>query len=77
MERSSIRYVVAADFAPSRRSISKVLPNTAELPIIRDISHAAEAVQKATEQNPDWILLDIGLPTFQSYSVGKELQFSA
>jgi DNA-binding NarL/FixJ family response regulator len=76
MKRSSIRHGVAEDFAPSRQSISNVLPNTPKLQIICDVSHAAEAAQRAKEQNPDWILSNIGLPTFQSCSGGKESQFT-
>ncbi len=76
MERSSIRHVAAADFAPSRQSIFKVPANPPKLQIICDVSHAAEAAQKAKAQNPDWILPNIGLPTFQNCNGGKESQFT-
>jgi DNA-binding NarL/FixJ family response regulator len=76
MERSSIRHVVAEDFAPFRPSVCKVPANTPNLQIICDVSHAAEAAQKAKAQNPDWILPNIGLPTFQNCNGGKESQFT-
>jgi DNA-binding NarL/FixJ family response regulator len=74
MERSSIRIVVADDFAPFRQFICKTLAKWPNLQVICEVSDGPEAVQKVKELNPDLILLDIGLPTLDGFAAARQIR---
>src|SRR6266550_9554161 len=56
------RVMVVDDFTDWRRQVCSILEQHQELSVVGEASDGAEAVQKATELNPDLIVLDIGLP---------------
>jgi DNA-binding NarL/FixJ family response regulator len=59
---SSIRILIADDFADWRRQVRLLLQARPEWQVIAEASDGSEAVQKVEELKPDLILLDIGLP---------------
>lgn len=73
MERSSIRVLVVDDFAPWRQFSCSIL-RKAGIQVIGEASDGFEGVQKAKEQQPDLILLDICLPRLSGMEVGKEVR---
>ena len=67
----NIRVLVADDFEPFRRFLSSTLQYRADLQVICEVSDGLEAVQKATELQPDLILLDIGLPKLNGIEAAR------
>ena len=59
---SSIRTLIADDYAEWRRQGRLLLQARPEWQVIAEASDGSEAIQKAEELKPDLILLDITLP---------------
>jgi len=59
---SSIRILIADDYADWRRRVRLLLQPRPEWQVVAETSDGLEAVQKVEELKPDLILLDIGLP---------------
>ena len=55
------RVLVVNDFAPWRDQIRSLLKTRPEWKIIGEASDGQEAIEKATEMQPDIILLDLGM----------------
>jgi len=72
-----IRVLVVDDFEPFRRLVAKLLQRQPELQIICEVSDGLEAVQKVEELQPDWVLLDIGLPNLNGIEASKPPSESA
>lgn len=70
----SVRILVADDYEPWRRVISRTLQRQPELQIIGEASDGLEAVRKAEELKPDLILLDIGLPNLDGIEAARRLR---
>ena len=73
VERSSVRVLVVDDFAPWRHFFCSIL-RKAGIQAISQTADGFEGVQKAKEQQPDLILLDIGLPGLSGLDVGKQIR---
>ena len=73
MATSSIRVLVAEDFEPFRKFLSKTLQNRPELQIICEVADGLQAVQKAEVLQPDLVLLDIGLPNLNGIEVARQV----
>ena len=71
---SSIRILVAEDFAPFRKVIRSTLGERADLQVICEVADGLEAVQKAEELKPELILLDIGLPTLNGIEAARQIR---
>ena len=56
------RILVADDFAPWRDQLRSFLKKRPEWNIVGEACNGQEAVEKATEMQPDIILLDVGMP---------------
>jgi len=61
--RATVRALVVDDFPPFRQFVCSTLGRIPGMQIIGEASDGLEAVQKATELQPDLICLDIGMPT--------------
>ena len=66
-----IRVLVVDDFEPFRRLVAKLLQRQPELQIICEVSDGLEELQ------PDWVLLDIGLPNLNGIEASKPPSESA
>ncbi len=62
------------DFEPFRRLICSTLAKRPELQVIGEASDGLEAVQKAGEQHPDFIMLDIGLPGLSGIEAARRIR---
>jgi DNA-binding NarL/FixJ family response regulator len=70
---SLVRVLVVDDFEPWRRQICSLLQTRPELRVIAEAGDGLEAVQKATELQPDLILLDIGLPKLNGIEASHQI----
>ena len=71
---SRIRVLVVEDNEPFRRFVCTTLSTRPELQIISEASDGLEAVQKAVEQQPDLIVLDIGLPSLNGIETARRIR---
>jgi DNA-binding NarL/FixJ family response regulator len=69
----SLRVLLVEDFEPFRRFIHTTLQES-ELQIIAEVSDGLEAVHKAAELQPDFILLDIGLPNLNGIEAARRIR---
>jgi DNA-binding NarL/FixJ family response regulator len=66
-----VRILIVEDFEPFRGIICATLKPRPEFHVVGEASDGLEAVQKATELQPDVILLDIGLPNLSGLQAAK------
>ena len=69
--------LVVDDFPEWRTRIRETLRRRPEWKIIAEASDGEEAVHKATEYQPDIILLDIGLPRLNGIEAAKRIRQSS
>jgi DNA-binding NarL/FixJ family response regulator len=74
LEGSTTRIFVVDDFEPCRRFVSTTLQKQLTLQVIGEAVDGLEAVQKAHQQQPDLILLDIGLPTLNGIEAARRIR---
>jgi DNA-binding NarL/FixJ family response regulator len=72
--QTTVRVLVADDFAPWRRLLHSILQEKSELKVVCEVSDGLEAIQKARELEPDLILLDIGLPTLSGIEAARQIR---
>lgn len=77
MEDSTIRVLVAEDYEPWRRFVLSTLQKFPKLKVVCEVADGLEAVHKATELQPDLILLDIGLPSLSGIEAARQIRESA
>ena len=65
------RILVVDDYAPWRDQLRSILETRPEWNIIGEASDGREAVEKATELQPDIILLDVGMPYLNGIEAAK------
>jgi len=70
---SKFTILIVDDFEPFRRYACSILKGRAEFRV-HEASDGLEAVQKAEEQQPDLILLDIGLPILNGMMVARRVR---
>lgn len=68
---STIRILIADDFAPWRRRLRTLLREPPHWAIVFEACDGVEAVEKAMELCPDVILLDIGMPGLNGIDAGR------
>jgi DNA-binding NarL/FixJ family response regulator len=69
----SLRVLLVEDFEPFRRFIYTTLQET-ELQVVGEAWDGAEAVRKAEQLQPDFILLDIGLPNLNGIEAARRIR---
>jgi DNA-binding NarL/FixJ family response regulator len=70
----AFRILVIEDFDPFRRFVRSTLGQRPDLQIVGEASDGLEAVQKAEELKPDFVLLDIGLPCLNGIEVARRIR---
>jgi len=70
----SFTILIVDDFEPFRRYACSMLKGRPEFRVVSQASDGLEAVQKAEEQQPDLILLDIGLPILNGMMVARRVR---
>lgn len=73
MPSSKVKILVVDDFEQFRRFVCSLLQERAEFQVAQ-ASDGLEAVQKAGEQQPDVILLDIALPSLNGLEVARRVR---
>src|SRR6478736_6981716 len=71
---SSVRILVVDDYEPFRDFVRSTLGEKSKWRIVAEVSDGLEAVHKAEEQQPDLILLDIGLPTLNGIEAARQIR---
>ena len=71
---SSFTVLLVDDFEPFRRLVCSLLQGRTEFRVIDQAADGLQAVQKAEEQQPDLILLDIGLPILNGMMVARRVR---
>jgi len=66
-----VRILVVDDVAAWRRQIRSLLKTHPEWTLIAEASDGKEAVERATELQPDIILLDVGMPVLNGIEAAK------
>lgn len=74
MAKTSMRVLVVDDFEPLRRALCAILQQNWDYRSILEASDGAEAVEVAQDQQPDLILLDIGLPTMNGIEAARRIR---
>ena len=74
MGRLPLRVLAVDDYEPWRDFVSRTLLNEPELHIIASAADGLEAVEKAEQLQPDLVLLDIGLPTFNGIEASRRIR---
>ena len=69
-----VRVLVVEDFVPFRQFILSMLASMPDLRVIGEVSDGLEAVHKSAEQQPDLILLDIGLPSLNGIEAARRIR---
>jgi DNA-binding NarL/FixJ family response regulator len=71
---SFIRILVVEDFEPFRRFLRRALQPRPEFKIVGEALDGLEAVRKATDLQPDLILIDIGLPKLNGIAAAEQIR---
>jgi len=74
---AEFRVLLIDDFEPFRQFLARLLENKSELRIVGEESDGMEAVKRATELQPDLIVLDIGLPTIHGIEAARRIRSSS
>lgn len=69
-----VRVLVVEDYEPFRRFVRSSLGKRPDLEIVGEVSDGLEAVQKATELQPDLIVLDVGLPSLNGIETARRIR---
>jgi DNA-binding NarL/FixJ family response regulator len=73
LEESGVRVLVVDDYEPWRRFVLATLGNKPQLRVVDQAADGLQAVQIAQLQQPDLVLLDIGLPTLNGIEVARRI----
>ena len=72
--KSLIQVLVVDDFEPFRQFVLSTLHNKPNFRVIAEAADGSEAVQKASELQPDVIVLDIGLPKLSGLDAARQIR---
>ena len=68
-----LRILIADDHEVVRRGLSSLLQAQEGWEVVAEASDGREAVEKAKELNPDFIILDIGMPNLNGLAATRQL----
>ena len=70
----SARVLIVDDYEPWRRFVCSILNKQPNLQIVGEACDGAQAVQKATEQRPNIVLIDIAMPALNGIEAAKQIR---
>src|SRR5688572_14095594 len=70
----SVRTLVVDDFAPIRRMVCSTLEQSAGFQLVGEAQDGLEAVERATDLQPELILMDIGLPSLNGIQAARRIR---
>ncbi|HSK44623.1 MAG TPA: response regulator [Candidatus Binatia bacterium] len=70
---TSLHVLVVEDFEPFRRFLRSTLSTRNDVNIVGEAADGLEAVRKATELQPDLVLMDIGLPGLNGIEAARRI----
>jgi DNA-binding NarL/FixJ family response regulator len=68
------RILLVDDFEPFRELVSLVLKKRAGFQIVGEAADGREGVQKASESQPDLVVLDVDLPLLNGIQVARQIR---
>ncbi|MBM7789675.1 response regulator transcription factor [Tenggerimyces flavus] len=71
--RAPTRILLADDHALVRRGVRMILDNEPDLTVVAEAGDGAEAIAKATADQPDLAILDIAMPRLTGLQAAREL----
>jgi len=66
--------LLAEDFAPFRAFIRSLLDDTTNFQVVAEVSDGLNAIDKSRHLQPDFVLLDIGLPRLNGLQAAKHIR---
>ena len=73
MKMDAVRIIIVDDHAQVRKTWKMLLQTDKEINVIAECSSGDEAIQAATELNPDVILMDINMSPTNGFEATKEI----
>jgi DNA-binding NarL/FixJ family response regulator len=68
-----VRILLVDDFEPWRRQVYSILQTRTDFSVVAEVEDGVEAVRRATELQPNLILLDIGLPILNGIEAAHQI----
>jgi DNA-binding NarL/FixJ family response regulator len=68
-----VRVLVVDDFEPWRRHVASTLGQNPRWQIVGEAANGPDAIEKATDLQPDLILLDVGLPNVNGLDAARRI----
>ncbi|MEC9397881.1 MAG: response regulator transcription factor [Myxococcota bacterium] len=69
-----IRILIAEDHQLMREGLRSLLADVEDLRVVGEVADGADAVQLASEQGPDVVIMDVGLPGLNGIDAARQLQ---
>jgi len=73
----SLRVLLVDDFAAWRKYVRSVLQQRENFDVVGEAADGEEAIEKATELQPDLILMDVAMPKMNGIEAAKRIRDSA
>lgn len=73
MQASKFRVLVVDDYTPWRSFVVLALTSNTRTKIVGEAGDGTTAIQRVTENQPDLVVLDIGLPDMTGFEVAQNI----
>jgi DNA-binding NarL/FixJ family response regulator len=69
-----VRILIADDHEVVRKGVRSILQSQQNLEVVGEATNGQEAVRKATQLQPDLIVLDVSMPILDGFSAAKQIK---